>query len=163
MHNDAVWKQLSVKLREEPDLLEEHIVPQILFNSWKNGRAVIKKAEDKIIAYVSLWETNHSKWFELGTLWVDRRYRERRISSEIFFECLNIQSNGSGIFIITHNPKVIHLANRFGFCEATIETWSHLPWSVTCAPCDRIPENEKESCPFRAIKGKCSLYFTRRR
>ncbi|MCK5591126.1 MAG: hypothetical protein KAI72_04150 [Candidatus Pacebacteria bacterium] len=157
------WERLSDKLHEETDLLGARIAPQNLLKSWEAGHAVVRHTEDEIVAYVSLWETDHPLWFELGTLWVDRRYRERKISSDIFYECFNTRTNGSGIFIVTHHPKVIHLANKFGFNEATKENWSSVPWSVTCAPCDRLSEKEKENCPFRATNEECTLLFKQKR
>lgn len=163
LHTNSLWKRLSMKLHDETDLLGARIAPQNLLRSWEAGHAIVRHVEDEIIAYVSLWETNHPLWFELGTLWVDREYRGRKISSDIFYECFNTRSNGSGIFIITHNPKVIHLGNKFGFSEATIETWSSLPWSVTCAPCDRFPDDEKHRCPFKATREECTLLFKKKR
>jgi len=159
--NDS-WERLSKKLSDETDLLGMRIVPENLFRSWESKKAVIRKKDEDIIAYVSLWETEYPQWFELGTLWVDIIHRGRKISSDIFCECLDAQPENSGVFIITHEPRVIHLGTKFGFVEVSPEDWLLLPWEVTCAPCDRLSEEEKQSCPFRGTREGCTLLYIKK-
>lgn len=154
-----MWYKLADTLHLEPDLLGERITAENLRALYEKGHAVVHVEDGEIIGYAALWETPHPKWLEVGSVWVHQNHRDKKIASLLFKECVARGGNGWSILVVTHNPKVIHLAQQVGFMEATCTTWFDLPWEVTCGPCDRLKDDEKPMCPFRAKRGKCALFF----
>ena len=157
---DMMWIHLAEELDKEQALLGGRNLAQNLHSMWGKNQAVIHVANKQIIGFAALWDTPHPIWLELGSMWVHRSFRGNKIASELFLKCISKLREGMRVFMITHNPKVLHLAKKAGFSEAIEEQeWFSVPWKATCAPCDRLPISEQRFCSMRAKQGKCTLFF----
>lgn len=159
--DDQMWFRLTQELLKESDILGERITPQYLKELHELGFAIAHYEKDVIVGFAALWPTSHHEWRELGSVWVHSQWRGRGIASEVFALCMKKSMiNSTRVLMVTHHPKVAHLAKKALFKEATCTTWETLPWEVTCGPCDRFrTDEEKRTCPFKAKQGKCTLFF----
>ena len=148
------WHTLTSELLHEQALLGTRITGPVLCDMYNNGHAVIEIHNGEIIAFSALWETTDKSWRELGSVWVSKKYRNHKLGSKIFLKCASLST--VGIFLITHNPKIMHLCRQAGFEESTIDTWDKVPCAISCGPCDR--GTNRLHCPMRATK-ECSLFF----
>ncbi|MCR4260744.1 MAG: hypothetical protein NUV96_00150, partial [Candidatus Colwellbacteria bacterium] len=108
----------------------------------------------------ALWPSTDG-WKELGSLWVHPQFRDSGHASDIFMALMDMKPEETGVFLITKNPKVRHLALEHGWQSVTQEEWEEpVPWAASCGPCDRWKtEQEKFVCQYRARIGECELYY----
>jgi len=149
-----MWNVLSNALASEDALLGGRITGTALQKMYNNGYAAMETHNAKIVAFATLWETEDPKWHELGSVWVCKSRRNHGLGSKVFVDCVNLLS--SNVFLITHNPKIVHLAQKAGMAEASTKTWPSVPFAVSCKPCDRV--HCKKACPLRATDS-CRLFF----
>lgn len=156
------WEELSAQMGLENAADEVFLASRIaaasLMAAYAEGRAAIVEEGPSIVAIGVLWPTDRSDWYELGSLWVHPKRRGGRLSRVIYAKRLALLPSGAHSFVITHNPRVVHLAQEFGFREATRLDWYRLaPQELTCGPCDRLVA-DKSKCPHMAMKGECRLF-----
>ncbi|MFA6383218.1 MAG: GNAT family N-acetyltransferase [Parcubacteria group bacterium] len=121
--------------------------------------AIIEDARGNIIAFSTLWETESPDWLELGSIWTHPDYRGRGLASRVFEACVRkYKQKNLKVFTITHNSRIVHLLKKYGWQERGTLTWDKVPFSVTCGPCDRIHENFKGTCVFKAVTSECRLF-----
>ncbi len=156
------WKVLSRRLKSERSLLGSRVEAKALFEIWLSGSAEIIECSEGIIAFGALWSVSTKRakgWLEIGSLWVADEFRGRGIISELFASLVMRISNKDRAFLITHDPKVVHLAIKHGMHEENVGTWfTNVPREASCAPCDRVPNRDKHGCQFRAVKNECRMF-----
>ncbi len=161
MKSQDKWQHLATFLQEEEVLLGERNTAGSLAQAYEDGRAELVEDDGDIIAFTALWYTPVMGWYEMGSVWVHTDHRGRKLGTRVFNGALQRIPQDVQPFLITHNPRVVHLALQAGWQEATSETWTLVPWSATCGPCDRWDTDEqKRVCPFRAVAHECRLFFT---
>ncbi len=156
------WDQLAERLQAEEAILGSRNSPASLRTIYKKGMTALKTGKNKseIIAFGAWWPTANPRYVELGSLWVHKPYRSRRLASVVFTELMSKLAPCQEAICITHNPRVIHLLERSAWDQVSREDWfSVVPFSVSCGPCGTISDNLKQGCPQRARIGKCLMYF----
>ncbi|MCB9798380.1 GNAT family N-acetyltransferase [Candidatus Nomurabacteria bacterium] len=152
------WDDLANNLNSESDLLGGRLSADLLERKFLEGQAVLVSEGLVIVAFAALWETPDDRWFELGSVWVHPRARGRGLASEIFGKLL-VLANDISAFLLTHNDKVSHLAQKAGWRESSVDTWDIVPWSASCGVCDRLATHQQRlHCPLRAVPEQCRLF-----
>lgn len=155
------WKFLSSKLKKEVALLGNRTEAKMLLEVWEAGRAEDVERDGEIIAFGALWPVSSKsskQWFELGTLWVAKEFRSRKLISGLFAALIKKVSDNDRVFLVTHNLKVAYLALKYGMHEESVATWfADVPSEASCGPCDRV-SGDKTHCPFRAVENQCRLF-----
>ena len=156
------WKVLSKRLKGERSLLGSRVEAEVLLKIWLTGNAEVVESGNDIIAFGALWSASKKgaeQWLEIGSLWVAGEFRGRGIISELFASLIIRISDKNRAFLITHDPKVAHLAVKHGMHEESVGTWfASVPWEASCGPCDRMPNRDKTICRFRAVTNECRLF-----
>ncbi|HEX7651256.1 MAG TPA: GNAT family N-acetyltransferase [Candidatus Paceibacterota bacterium] len=167
-----IWQTLSDEMSRENDgdevFLKERIAPDALRMAYEQKRAIVVRQGDvsaaqseRIIGIGVLWPTSDSTWFELGSLWVANEFRGPGLglAHMIYRGRLDLLPPGAHGFVVTHNPRVVTLALKHGFREASRSEWPHAaPYAVVCGPCDRWETDEQKAhCPHRAVLAQCQL------
>lgn len=153
------WEHLAVDLAEEKDLLGSRLTAETLEVLHSNGLGWVVEIDGKIVACTFLFETPAEGWKELGSVWVALEHRNKKLAAKTFRVCItHAESVGLRAFLITKDPKVVHLSVSSGLVEATLATWKEVPWGASCGPCDRLAESEKPACMLRATS-ECRLFF----
>jgi N-acetylglutamate synthase-like GNAT family acetyltransferase len=153
------WDNLVAALLAEKDLLLGRLTAEELQSLHVNGLGWIEEYDGEIVACTFLFATPAQGWYELGSVWVAPVLRGTGLGAVVFRGCAGlIKKKGHNAFLITKSDKVIHLAQATGFSEATTETWRVVPWNASCGPCDRLKDEHKSACPFRAT-AECRLFF----
>ncbi len=152
-----MWSQLATHLTQESAILCGRVDANALRHMHKNGNAVVRVRDSQIVGFAALYETDTNGWFELGSVWVQPECRDLGIASSIFADLVKLASDRR-VFTITHNPKIVHLAKKAGFVEATSsQVWlREVPFAATCGPCDRV--KQKQGCPLLATY-QCRLFY----
>jgi len=153
------WLELVAYLSEESALMGTRINAVALLDLYEAGRAELVEVDGQIVAFAALWDTPSEDWFELGSVWVHPEFRGRSFGSQVFQKLL-VLAQAYKVFLITHNPKIMHLALQAGWIEADLSTWSNVPFLATCDPCDRWQtDGERMRCKYRATRSDCQLFF----
>ena len=148
---------LSERMRCEKALLGGQVMPESLQQALEEGRAEFVERGGGIIAFGALW--TRESVVELGSLWVAQEHRGQKHSSAVFARLVTRAPVSLRLFLITHEPHVVHLALKHGLYETARESWvAAIPWSASCGPCDRLVEADKMHCPFRAVSDECRLF-----
>ena len=160
---DIMWNYLALDLVLEQGLLKGRNTARNLHDIWRRGQAVTYVVNSRIISYAALWDTSHPTWFELGSMWVHPHYRGHKIATNLFLECIlkckSKLGKDAGMFIVTNNPQMLHLAKEVGFREAKEEkTRLFLPQKKTCIPGDYLPISPKRLCSMYK-RSKHVLFF----
>jgi hypothetical protein len=158
--NIETWQQLSADLQKESALLGERNNPDSLKRVYEEGKAALLTEGDRIIAFIAIWDTGVPGWLEFGSLWVAAEHRDKKLGSKMFGILDALYIGSDQVFIITHNPKVVHLALLLGYTELNAHTWETVPWNATCGPCDRyLTTEDKLRCPYKAVASECRLLY----
>ncbi len=153
------WEDLVRNLAKEQDLLGGRLLAETLKTLYSNGLGWVVEIDGKIVACTFLFETHAQGWYELGSVWVALQHRGKKLAAKTFRACItHAESTCLRAFLITKDPRIVHLSLSEGLVEATPETWKEVPWGASCGPCDRLPESEKSTCPLRAT-AECRLFF----
>lgn len=148
---------LAQSMQIEGALLGGQLTAASLKQALEERRAVTIERDDTVAAFGSLWFREGS--VELGSLWVSVANRNQGLCSQIFRSLLDRAPTHLPLFLITHDPHVMHLALKHGMTEATPFTWTaSIPVASSCGPCDRLPDAEKSRCPFKAVHNECRLF-----
>lgn len=151
------WKKLSASLQKEKAIMGYRNTPENLENIYSADIATIKINAGEIISFGALWPTDDYFWLEAGSIWVAKKFRGKKYSSEIFHDLIvNKLPRDKKVFVITHSvSKMIHLLKKENFIEVPANQWDEkVPFVVTCHPCD---EKMKEGC---LLKGnECKLFY----
>jgi GNAT superfamily N-acetyltransferase len=154
------WKELAEAIQSEETILGYRNTPENLLYLSENGLAVTKEVGDKIIVFGGLWTTADSAVFEAGSFWVHPDHRGQKLSSWMFSELSLLIPRGAHAVAISHVPKVIHLLRKYSWEEALVPNWEAvIPFSVSCGPCDEVADDEKKTCPYKALAGHCQMFF----
>lgn len=160
--NMNAWQWLSAELAREEKLLATRISAEKLQSQYEQGLAVLEKDEGgNIVAFGAIWPTVEG-WAELGTAWVHKDYRGKKLGVKMFEDRLKIvKEKGWRAFLLTYasNPVVIHYVQKAGFVSAKADDWHEVPWESSCGPCEQVTEGQKIGCSLRAMPGKCQLFF----
>lgn len=160
MNGAKKWFELSTLLQEEGILLASRNTPENMKHLYDTGRAVIKEHDGRIVAFSALWPLeDHVS--ELGSVWVHPELRGIKLGSEIFTECLELALQTSGlIFLITHEPKVVHLVERAGWIEPSSTLWENSPGVCSSKSMyERVIEHRK-NCKLLAEGEPCRIFFS---
>lgn len=154
------WNELARELRKEPMILGYRVTGGDLKNVYDAGLAIKKELHGEIIAFRGLWHIKGNDCVEMRSFWVKPEYRGQRLGSAIMDEIYSLFPPGKTIFVVTQNPKVIHLLQRHKWQEATIADWEEIvPWKASCGPCDQVSEENKKDCPYKAREGGCMMFY----
>lgn len=133
------YKPLALEIFEQIEgaiTTEKHLLPvgaQHLQHSYEEGHAVVVLDGERPIAYtriVSLVEDDDG-WWELGTTWVHRGYRDRGINKRMYamllpwHECKNILAT-------TTNPTSLEVGTCFGFVRIPRRLLPERVWKHSC-------------------------------
>lgn len=152
-----IWENLSKDLQKEKAIMGYRNIPENLKKIYFSRMASVKIDKRKIISFAALWPTDDNFWLEAGSVWVEKFFRGKKYSSEVFHNLIARKlPENKKIFVITHSVnKMIHLLKKEGFIEVPAEYWdSKVPFLVTCQPCDR---EIKTNCPLRG--NECKLFY----
>lgn len=153
------WEQLARRIQRESAILGPRNTAEQLRNLHVEGFAVFKEHDDEIIVFGALWPTELENFLEAGSFWVHKDHRGQKLSSGMFRELLPLIPQNKIAIVVTHDPKVVHLLNKFGWHEANGGGWEEVvPFSVSCGPCNVIKHHAKRSCPHKAVKERCRLF-----
>ncbi len=155
------WMVLSMRLRQEQDLLGTRILPENLADITAAGRAsYVESGQGDIIAFAAIWYSPDPCWGEVGSVWVHSAHRGQGLAAQVFRNLIaKSHHQPYKIFLITHDPKVVHLSMSAGLVEVTKKDWNSVPWTATCGECDRwATDAQKIACPYRALPTDCRLF-----
>ena len=153
------WKKLAEFLQKEPLVLNTRTSASELKNLYDQGLAVKKEHRGEIIAFKALWPDGNG-CLELGSAWVKPEWRGRKISSRLMEEISQCGPGDKILFSITHNPKIVHLLRKNNWKEVLAEEWEEvIPFSSSCGPCDRLPEDQKKLCPYKVDPEECLMFY----
>jgi hypothetical protein len=166
------WEVLSEEmLRENAHdevFLKARVTPKALQETYEANRAVlfwahefVESAVPRIVAYAAIFPGPEPQWYEFGALFVALEFRQKfNLSNRLYAGRIELMPEGSRAFTVTHNPKAVARALKYGFQEATRENWRALaPYALVCGPCDRWQtDEEKVHCPYRAVPTECRLF-----
>lgn len=151
-----MWDALVENLKSEKGILSDRNNAETLKKLYESGLVFIEREGQTIVALGALWDCGNN-WYELGSMWVHRDYREHNLSSNIFEKGIEFaKEHNKLVFLITYNCKIIHLAERIGMKKADKNSWLNVPIDISCGPCDRVVC--KEACQYKASE-KCSMFF----
>ena len=154
------WEELARQMRKEPLILDLRISGLDLKKIYDQGMAVIKEFEGEIIAFRGLWPARGNGCLEMGGFWIKPEWRGRKLGSRIMGEIYALFPENKTVFVVTRNPKVIHLLRKHKWQEAGRRDWDAvIPFQASCGPCNQCPENEKQDCPLRAKQDGCKLFY----
>ena len=153
------WQALADLIHAESAILADRNSADELKALYDSGRACVREVDGEIVAFAALFPTAHEIWLELGSMFVRKDHRGEKMSSELFSDCLRVAGRGMRVLVVTHNSRVIHLAERFGLAEVLCTKTAEPPDEIVCGPCDRVPNGEKHLCPFRGKRDKCAVFF----
>lgn len=153
------WEKLAQFLEEEPLILSGRISPRNLRGCYEKGLALKLEYNEEIIAFQALWPADSDLCLELGSFWIREDWRGLRLGSKIMKETYHLIPEDKNVFVITHNPKVVHLMRKYHWKEASANDWFEvIPYNASCSPCDRVSEEEKSQCYLRATE-ECRMFF----
>lgn len=156
MRTTQAWENLSKALQREKAIMGYRNTSDNLKDIHLKNLTAVKFIDGKIIAFAALWPTENINWFEAGSVWVDKRYRGMKLSSEMFHQLMAIKRPpDSKIFVITHSVKeMMHLLSKENFKKIPAKQWNrNVPSEITCQPCDQDQGNHCH------LKGKeCKLF-----
>ncbi|MFH1188295.1 MAG: GNAT family N-acetyltransferase [bacterium] len=154
------WLDLAALLQQEDVLLKQRNTAQKLQTLYNAGLAIIEEMDGTIIALSALWPIRRNI-FELGSVWVHPDMRQQNLGSKVFNACItHIEHTRAFIFLITHDPKVIHLVQKAKWEKATLQTWNTVvPKTVDKGLHERLVKHQKR-CKSRIPPEECCLFFT---
>lgn len=144
---NSEWLELLHRLLKEPHLLNTRLTLDFLARAVAENRIVVRRKGYMIISCTILWTVPDDEWFELGTIWVDKRFRGNGLCKEMFRECIE-KRRGHSLFLITSLHCIKTLASKFGWAEES-EDWTTVPlWKRIADPWgDRYPANSNIKAP----------------
>lgn len=152
------WQQLAACLQQEPMILGYRNTAEKLAELYRQELTSGIVDAQGIAAFVAFWPTDRADYLEFGSIWVRPQLRGHGLGHQVFGSLMLHQPTGKTVFAITKNPKVVHLLLADGWQEATAENWEeHIPWDVTCRPCDE--PGDKALCPQKGRRDQCGLYY----
>ena len=148
-------RQLCVELAQEDRIMQSRLSPAKIMDL--NRRKLcyfVMDSQGVVTAFAALWPTYRKDFYEFGTLWVHRDYRNKGISTTIFDRTMSCARKGSLLFLITKSPKVVHEAKKRKWDEVLY--WqSSSNWQKACVP---LGISSKES--KRSFTADCRLFYT---
>ncbi len=147
---EDVWGFLSEAFHKETTVLNTRISPENLKNLYVRGLSIVKFLHDEMVGHICAWPVADG-FFEVGSVWVRPDLRTHGVGNSLFEEIKELaQLNNGIVFNITISPYALKAGARVDF--NLHQDWAYpVPWHLTCAPCDLLPEKEKHSCPKRNI------------
>jgi len=144
----TAWNDLYEQLSTEPALLTTRLSPDYCKPcTHKIPRYIYR--DGLFVAFAALWPTLHPSWYEVGSVWVHPDHRDQGLGSQVFKQVVNLQP--AGIFLITSEDKIRHLATAADLQEVDLQSWQAVPWIASCGPCDKWKTNEqKQTCNLKA-------------
>ena len=112
---------------------EKHLLPQTPFNLLKqylDGLSVVVIKNNMIVAHVTLWPLIDN-WYEYGTIWVHRDYRQHGLAKKILRVLLE-KNQDKYILATTTNPIVVTMNLHAGM---NIQSFDQLPAVIHRATC----------------------------
>jgi len=155
------WIDLARMLMEEEVLIGERNSPVKLKQLHEKGLAVAEERNGEFVAFAALWPISESL-YELGSIWVHPSMRGTGLASKVFEECLErAASENVTVFLVTREPRIMHLAQKAGWTEATREAWGKIISSTVdcCGPCECMDSDLLKHCPFKAVREECHMFF----
>lgn len=156
------WIDLARMLMEEEVLIGERNSPVKLKQLHEKGLAVTEERNGEFIAFAALWPITESL-YELGSIWVHPAERGRGLASKVFEECLERAANENvTVFLVTREPRIMHLAQKAGWTEATREVWGKIVSFVVddcCSSCECTGSDLLKHCPFKTVREECHMFF----
>lgn len=131
-NNTFDWKSLFGMLTEKMKG-EKHLLPQVgdnLFAQFTQGLSAIAVENGEIVGHATLWNIAPN-WYEIGTTYVDPRYRGRHINVILYKELLAIHE-AKNILETTTNGISVHVGVKLGF---VIIKRSSLPGDAFAGAC----------------------------
>jgi hypothetical protein len=155
----TIWTVLSERLKTERDLLGTRVEAENLARAWNEGRAYGEFVDGQIVSFCARWPTDEPAVEEVGTCWSAPEVRSRGYASRAFGALIHSASPSLRLFLITHRIEMVRIAHAHGWKEESADGWAtYIPWKASCGVCDRIPEAEKPSCPYRAVPSECRMF-----
>lgn len=152
------WQKLANHLQQEPQILGYRNTAENLVELHQLGLTSLFTVGSAITAFVAFWPTDRPDFLEFGSIWVKPELRGQGLGRAVFVNLMQHQPLGKNVFLITKEPKVVHLVLSDGWQEATAESWEqYIPWDLSCGLCDI--EGDRKSCPFKGQRNLCGLYY----
>lgn len=155
------WEKLAVSLQKEPAIMGYRNVAKKLESLYLQGFAVIRQDRaGEIVTFGGLWSTPVARCLEAGSFWVHPSHRDKKHASWMFEKLSEKIPARYVAMCVTHVEKVAHLLLKAGWLEATRDNWHNtVPFPASCGPCDVVTEDEKATCPYRATKDFCRMFW----
>jgi len=137
--NNVRKRNLVAALHKEPTLLQERISEESIKKAFSEKRAAAKldSTAKNYIAFAMLWRTKDPSWYELGTIWVSPKHQRKGLMPIVFEKCAKKLPKGCGVFLITHNIKVLEVARSFGWQLARSNWHDSEFWTRIAEPWDK--------------------------
>lgn len=138
---------------------EKHLLPveaRYLKFSYEEGCAVVVLDGEKPVAYTRLASllAGDDGWWELGTTWVHREYRDRGINKRMYsmllpwHECKNILAT-------TTNPTSLEVGACFGFVRIPRRLLPEKIWKYSCCcPATKTGASLRDNSDCRLAHGE---------
>lgn len=127
--------ELSERLCEEPHLLHKRLTPVHLAQATYEDRIVVRREGNMIIACAMFQIVPDDEFFELGPIWVRKKFRGAGLCTAVFRECIE-KRRGRSLFLITAHEGIKAMASKFLWDEET-EDWTTVPlWKRIADPWD---------------------------
>ncbi len=141
-------KMLSDRLKATRKFYAPRIEPENLGTAIREGRAAIRRLDDRIEAFAALWPTNDPGWYELGTIWVGERLRGNGLRQDLMAEVVALTPAGRGLFMFTPNEAIMDSAVKLGFVLVTTDTRPDvLLWGSRLGIAERLRESINANTP----------------
>ena len=141
------WVDLSAALKAARVYHEDRIAPQTLQKRFHSGHAAMRETSEvfgsrTIKAFGALWPTWRPDCWEVGTLFVRPEYRGNGLLPEIMDELMRRAPNGSSLFFITKEERIMKLAPEYGFVRVSGTTYPNiLRWASQRGLVCRLPKS----------------------
>lgn len=112
-----IWHELAGKLIAEKGIFSTRVDPEKLAKMFQEDNAIVRFNEGRIIGFIGLWKMDRKNWFEIGSVWVDPRFRGKGMISEMFDEALKRRRKRNIACVVNGSKSIIHLLIKNNFSE----------------------------------------------
>lgn len=141
-------QKLCTELCKEEKIMKSRITPEKICDLHKRRLCLFlfDKAKTKIIGFGALWPTRRENWFELGSMWLDKDFRQKGDGWKVFEKTAKLAPKKSTLFLITLSESVRHMAKYH--CWEQAPGWQNsTQWKYVCEPWDKLPHESTRRLP----------------
>lgn len=116
---ELYWNQLLRDMQATGEFHASGLDVTTLARDYSNDQAVLRHDGQKITAYGALEATKSAGWFEIRRLFVAPHLQGNGVLWSVVYEIMSKAPRHAGLFLITKNPAVMHVAKQREFEQVT--------------------------------------------